>query len=138
MEVPEQLKEDIAKLASLEIKERPEQCCYLMTVDPKGNWGFIPKLYEIVKTKEGGVELREFKYKMTDTELKVKKKLAKIILDRLDWTIRKGIGKEIRKALIEKPRKWLEEMAASKGQVKVERRRGCFWLVDRDKNQFSL
>jgi hypothetical protein len=137
-ELPEELKEDIMRLAKLDMKERPKKCCYLIAVDASGKWSLAPRLYEIKEKKDGSAELKPFKYKVKKEELKAREKLSDKIIGRLDKPIRDGIGKEIKKALIEKPLSFLQDMAASKGKVQFERRRGCFWLIDKKNNQFSL
>jgi len=138
VQIPEELIEDLHRLSQLEFEERPPKTCYLLVVDPKGNWSVSPKLYELKKQEGKEVQLQEFEYKAPEAEMRKKHKLGKVILERLDEPIRTGIGKQIKEALLEKPLSALEMMATTKGRVKFERKPGCFFIIDEENNRFFL
>ena len=138
VEFPEELKEDLMRLGEINLEERPKKCGYFISVDPQGNWSFSPTLYEVKEKNKKTLELKRFEFKNDKAELKKKEKLSTKILDRLAKPIRQGIGREIKKALLEKPLHQLELMVATEGKIEMRRRRGCFFIVDEKNNKFSL
>ena len=109
----------------------------LITFDEKGNYTIKPEVYDI-EEKKGRIILKPYSPKSDKETMKLKEKLADTIIERMDSDLRKAIGDEVKKALLEKHLDELKSMAESKGKLQVQRKRGCFWLVDSEGIEFLL
>jgi len=139
-ELSEEFKENVFRLTRMDLgKEelKGKETVFLFACNAKGEWELHPTLY-LAEKKKGQVVLIPYRPKTDKKALKLKGELADKIIGKMDRKLKEAIGKEIKKALLEKPLLELEGMATVKGKVKMERKRGCFFIEDEEGRSFFL
>ena len=139
-ELSEEFKENIFRLTRMDLgKEelKGKETVFLFACNAKGEWELHPTLY-LAEKKKGQVVLTPYRPKTDEKTKKLKGQFADRIIAKMDKKLKEAVGGEVKKALLEKPLLELEQMATVKGKVKMERKRGCFFIKDEEGKTFLL
>ncbi|MBA7603179.1 hypothetical protein ES703_10283 [subsurface metagenome] len=97
---------------------------FLVSIED-GEMKFYPDCFDVVKEGRNRIVLAVRKPEVPGPE---KEKLVREVIAKIEPELKASIGAAVAESLMEKP---LIELAAMAGatQFKVQRRRGCLWLI---------